>query len=124
MLGAHDQFRSELKTEEMHMQENIHIIEKTMSFRQIEDDLWVTGDWELGSGERKRIEGGNVLLHLNQKAGCHLGGKIVELRPVNWSEKRVEIVFTLNRDLTGKTHNGNWGQYKIVTPSDDDKKAA
>ena len=102
------------------MQENIHIIERTMSFRQIGDDLWSTGDWLLRPGECKRIEGGNVLLHLSQKAGCHLGGKIVELRPVSWDVKRVEIVFTPNSDLAGKTHAGNWGQYKIVTPPDNE----
>lgn len=101
------------------MQENIHIIEKTMSFRQIGGDLWVTGDWEIKPGERKRIEGGNVLLHLSQKAGCHIGGQIVRLQPVSWCEKRVKIVFTPNPDLAGKTHSGNWGQYKIVTPHDD-----
>ena len=44
---------------------DIHLIEKTMSFRQADDGSgdWITGDWRLFPSEIEKITGGNVLLH-------------------------------------------------------------
>ena len=102
----------------MNLIHDIHIIEKTMSLKMVagSDDEWVTGDWHLFPAEIKKIEGGNVFLHLTQKDGCHFGGTIVSVEHVDWGKNRVEIRFRRDPSLAGRVANSNWGQDNAIIP--------
>ena len=95
---------------------DIHLIEKTMSFRQADDGSgdWITGDWRLFPSEIEKITGGNVLLHQTQKSGCRLGGKILEINHIDLEKHKVEIRFCLDRELVQKVANGNWQPEKLI----------
>lgn len=97
---------------------DIHIIEKTMSFTKVSDtdDMWETGDWHLFPAEITKIDGGNVYLHLNQKAGCHFGGQILEVKKASWGTDRVVIRFRRDQSLAGTTCSEKWGQDNAIAP--------
>lgn len=98
MIGIHD----------------IHFVERTMSFKMVPgtDDEWTTGDWWLRAPEVEKIKGGNVYLHLSQKAGCHLGGEIIDCKPVG--PDRVEIHFRSKAALAGQVAIGSWKQERLI----------
>lgn len=102
----------------MNVVHDIHIIEKTMSFKMVPgtDDEWITGDWYLRPGDIDKIDGGNVLLHLTQKAGCHFGGTILSVKAANWGKNRVEIRFRRDPSLAGQIAESNWAQDNAIIP--------
>lgn len=72
-----------------------------------------TGNWVIHEKRRQGLMGSTVVLTDGQKNPAYLGGRITGINPK--SGGRVEVVFEVDRNLTGDTScvsHPNWGNDK------------
>ena len=99
--------------------QNIHLVEKSDLYKQIEgsSNEWWSGNWYFGERTAKSLIGGRIFLHRHQKGRSYPGGKIMDCERVGKSRYRLR--FSVDRTLDGTMTTDckkNWARWRLLVP--------